>query len=365
MLDLDLAIGIELRLHDWPPIEATISRPEGFKVIEEVDGKPCSQWTGLRDGKFAVYLLKKRGIDHFSVISRLSSVLKERPGYLGIKDANAITEQLIYTRRKIIESYSEQSFSIEFRGFIDGKINHTGNIFEIELITENKDEVKERAEILRREGLLPAFIGYQRFGTRRPITHLVGKAITERDWCKAVEYILGYPFIWENVDIKKFRLAYMEGRVTDDLLERIPKQERSVYLELARGNCLSALKKSSVKPSFYVEAYQSYLFNRILSRKLLRSKIFERDEILVPTKPEDCDTECREVFDEEGIDKGSFYIEEVGVNLRPLRRKAFMNVSSIRVDVHNNLKIMFSLERGMYATLVLSEILNTDPKNFT
>ncbi|MEM0063894.1 MAG: tRNA pseudouridine(13) synthase TruD [Metallosphaera sp.] len=361
MHPLDIAIGIEFKVHEWEPLKAEIPRPDGFKVVEEIDRRPCNEWKGADSGKYAVYLLRKRGLDHFSVMAKLTKILGERPGYLGIKDANASTEQLIYVRKKRIESYSNSSFSIEFKGFTNQKLNHTGNRFEITLVSDEA-ELTKRVETIKREGTLPAFIGYQRFGTRRPITHLIGKALSQRDWCKAVDFILGYPFSEEKKEIKQFRKDYMK-RKTDRLqISNVPKQEREVYLELdSSGSCLSALKRSPVKLSFYLEAFQSYLFNRVLSRKLINSTTNEKDEIVIHVKPELCDTECKEVFEEEMVDKNSFLIEELGIRLKPLKRKAFMNISSIEL----NQELKFSLERGMYATVVLSEILNTDPKSFT
>lgn len=360
---LDLAIGIEFKVHQWPPIHVTIPRPDGFRVTEEIDGKPCTLWRGSERGRYAVYLLKKRGMEHNAVMTRLASLLGERPGYLGIKDANAVTEQLIYVSRKALDFHAEESFSIEFVGYTSTKLNHTGNIFSINLVTEDREEIGERINAIRKEGVLPAFVGYQRFGTRRPITHLVGKAITQRDWCKGVDFILGYPFIWENENIRVFRTQYMEGKVKEELLKKIPSQERKIYLELMKTqDCLSALRKSQVKLSFYVEAYQSYLFNRILSRKLRYSTVYETDQIVVPTDPKQCDAECMEVFEEEGIQRGSFHIEELGISLRPVKRSAFMSVRNLYFDGNY---VTFSLERGMYATVVLSEILNTDPKEFT
>lgn len=360
---LDLAIGIEFKVHRWASIRAEIPRPDGFRVTEEIDGKPCTAWRGSESGKYAVYLLRKRGMEHNAVMSRLASILGEKPRYLGIKDTNAVTEQLIYVTRKSKDFHREESFSIEFMGFTSTKLNHTGNIFSIKLETGDKEELKRRVNTIKGEGVLPAFIGYQRFGTRRPITHLVGKALTQRDWCKAVDFILGYPFVWENENIRLFREEYMKGEVKEELLRKIPSQGRNIYLELRKTeDCLSALRKSRVKLSFYVEAYQSYLFNRVLSRKLRYSTVHERDEITIPTDPKQCDAECLEVFEVEGIQRGSFHIEELGISLRPVKRNAFMNVRGLHFDGEF---VTFSLERGMYATVVLSEILNADPKEFT
>ncbi len=76
---------------DWRPLNATIPRPEGFVVIEEVNYTPCTAFRGDPNGRYAVFLLSKKGIDHFSAVSKVQSVLKRKVLYAGIKDANAIT----------------------------------------------------------------------------------------------------------------------------------------------------------------------------------------------------------------------------------------------------------------------------------
>ncbi|QKR00022.1 tRNA pseudouridine(13) synthase TruD [Metallosphaera tengchongensis] len=360
---LDIAVGIEVKVHDWKEVNVSVPRPDGFNVIEEVNGKPCDQWVGSQKGKFAVYLVEKRGVDHFKLISRLTKILGEKPSYLGIKDANATTMQIVYVRSKRLDAYTEKNLRIKFLGYTDAKLDHTGNIFKINLVTEETNELEERVRTLKDE-MLPAYVGYQRFGTRRPTTHLIGKAITQRDWCQAVKFMLGYPFLKESETMIKFRKDFMSGTISKDQLARAPYRERQVYLELDRsGDCLMALKRFLPQDlSFMVEAYQSYLFNRVLSRKLIYEKAKEDDIITLYTDPSLCDYECREVYEEENIGKNSFKIPELEVNLNNLRRNAFMRVKSLEFK---DGVLSFSLDRGMYATVVLSELLNSDPASFT
>ncbi len=95
--EIDIALGMERYYYeDWNEIDGTIERPNGFKVVEEIDFKPAHEWKGEEKGKYAVYLLTKWGIDHFSVLSEIQKVLHSKVNYMGIKDASAITSQLVY-----------------------------------------------------------------------------------------------------------------------------------------------------------------------------------------------------------------------------------------------------------------------------
>jgi len=63
---LDIELGLLYYTVDeaWSPLSARVPRPEGFIVIEEVDGRPCTEFRGGEEGDRAVYLLVKRGVDH-------------------------------------------------------------------------------------------------------------------------------------------------------------------------------------------------------------------------------------------------------------------------------------------------------------
>ncbi|BBD72450.1 tRNA pseudouridine synthase D [Sulfodiicoccus acidiphilus] len=364
---MDLVVGMETYfINSWPPLLGKVVRPEGFKVRELVDGgTDVSSWKGGEDGKLAVYLLWKEGRDHFSVVRELASVLRAKPSYMGIKDADAVTLQLL-----TVPNMPNLPQVVEGRGFVArlvGRTNvrpsHYGNRFNITLDIEDTGELHRRANEISALRILPAFIGYQRFGTRRPVTHVIGKLISQRDWCGALSFLVSRPFLGEGPQGRAFREAVQRGEL-EKALELIPsyfKQERVVLSRYTKtSNCLEALKASLVPPAFFVEAYQSYLFNRYLSRVIHKSK---RDTSLrLSTNFNECDEDCREIYLEEGIEKDSFRVKELKVSLRPIVRRAFMEVRDL--EVIGNV-LMFSLERGMYASVVLREILRGDPRLYT
>jgi len=350
---------------DWRPLNATIPRPEGFVVIEEVNYTPCTAFRGDPNGRYAVFLLSKKGIDHFSAVSKVQSVLKRKVFYAGIKDANAITHQLIYIdttgKPPEVTEWSEGNISLKFLGFMRGKFNHTGNIFEItiELIGEPYDELKERIRVVSSVGELPAYIGYQRFGTRRPTTHIVGKKLVQRDWCGAVDYIVGRPFPNESEVAKRFRSLYDSGDLKA-ALEAIPKgfhQERAVLKTLTTsGNCFHALKASRIPLSFYVEAFQAYLFNRCLSENLDSNQL----KLIIHGRYDPSDPVCRKVFLSEGV--YDLNVPELKIKIGKLERPKMMRIRNLKMEEN---RISFALDRGMYATVVLREILRADPLQFT
>ena len=78
-----------------------------------------------------------------------------------------------------------------------------GNNFKIN-ISDCSDELSSFTE----HNHILNFYGYQRFGSKRPVTHLIGKAILHRDFDKAVDLILSFTSDWlfptnENKEIVK------------------------------------------------------------------------------------------------------------------------------------------------------------------
>ena len=354
---------------DWEPLNVSIPRPQGFKVTEEISFKPVTEWRGKDKGKYAVYLLRKSGIDHFTAIDEITKIAGRKPKYIGIKDTNAITEQIIYFEGKPnIDTYKNEKFEIEFLGFSDEKFNHTGNVFEIELISDNEKELERRLNTISNVKYLFAYVGYQRFGTKRPNTHLVGKYLLLKDWCEAINWLVGRPFESENEIIKEARIAYEKGDY-EKALQIFPKKfrdEREVLKALIRGeDCLSALKKIKTPLRFFVEAYQSYLFNKYLSLMADSLRGREGDEVFltIPRRFDNSlDPVIKQIAIEEGILGYSFHIPEIKVSLTDFKRQAFMRLRNVKVK---NKKISFSLDRGMYATLVIREISRSDPRSFT
>ena len=49
------------------------------------------------------------------------------------------------------------------------------------------------------------FYGYQRFGSRRPVTHLIGRSLIQKDFTGAVDLLLSYTSEYDKVENTKLR----------------------------------------------------------------------------------------------------------------------------------------------------------------
>jgi tRNA pseudouridine13 synthase len=150
---------------------------------------------------------------------------------------------------------------------------------------------------------VPNYFGQQRFGSQRPVTHRVGLAAVAGDWEEAVRRYVGNPHEAEREGTREARQFADEQFASADpdwpaALERMPRRlryERSMLHRLdetgAGGQGETAPPASAdaddpyryalaAVPSnlqrLFVNAAQSYLFNRILSERLERGLPFDR-----------------------------------------------------------------------------------------
>ncbi|EPA06616.1 tRNA pseudouridine(13) synthase TruD, partial [Candidatus Nitrosarchaeum limnium] len=114
------------------------------------------------------------------------------------------------------------------------------------------------------------FYGYQRFGSKRPVTHLIGKALLRRDFKKAVELIVSFTSRYDSKENTEIREKLVDKSNYKKYLNQVPPQmdiERIVLQEMIDHD--DAQKAIHAVPlnlrRFYVQAYQSYLFNQTLS----------------------------------------------------------------------------------------------------
>jgi len=142
----------------------------------------------------------------------------------------------------------------------------------------------------RREVAVPNYFGQQRFGSRRPITHEVGLAVLRGEWRTAVRTYVADAFETEPSETRAARER--AGDAFDDgdwsgALEALPHRlgyERSMLHTLVDRDddsdpaafraALEAVPSSLQR--LFVNAAQSYAFNRILSERLERGLPFDR-----------------------------------------------------------------------------------------
>jgi tRNA pseudouridine13 synthase len=179
--------------------------------------------------------------------------------------------------------------------------SNLGNQFSIVVrkIPFSQAEVDHRIQKISKEiqssGGIPNFFGHQRFGLIRPITHIVGLKILRGDFKGAVMDFLSATSRYEKADATTAR---DELRATEDFklaASRFPVRlsyELAVLNRLASdpsnfANALRALPPRLLH--MFVSAAQGWLFNRFLSRRLVKNMPFNQCELgdLVSTLDED------------------------------------------------------------------------------
>jgi len=295
---LDLLVGMEYYISDCEGVGGRLrSSPEDF-IVEEVlvngDVVP-STLTGKgplrvepRPGPYTWVVVEKRRLDTISLVLMLSRRLNVRLrdiSYGGLKDTGAVTSQIISIRGvapaqlsgvdlgprvKVMGYFSmdrpftpREIWGNEFTVVVRG-INGDGSIFDC--VTR---QLLERG--------LPSYYGYQRFGLRRPNSHIIGKMIVLGDFESAVNELVARAYPHEDEAVKRARELAGRGDYAK-ALELMPRSikylpERLIMRQLVAdpGNYMNALGKLPVNLlKLYVEAYQSYLFNKALSLRIGR-----------------------------------------------------------------------------------------------
>jgi len=166
-----------------------------------------------------------------------------------------------------------------------------GNSFTIKIsgITQDQNQVIEQVNQTIQEvnalGGIPNFYGHQRFGTTRPITHLVGKAILNGNFEEAAMLFLAKPSPDEHPESNKARAELEQFRDFKAALENYPKQLRYEvsmlnYLNNNPNDFRGAFQVLPLKlQGLFVQAYQSYLFNRLLSERVKAGLPLNRAEV--------------------------------------------------------------------------------------
>ena len=260
-----------------------------------------------------VFRATLRGWDTNDFAARLSDALgvsRERVSWAGTKDKRAVTTQLfsVYgiepSALPTVEGAELSVVGRAGRAIEFGDLS--GNAFEVVV---GDPERPENAPAITAELSafgdptvadesvavddgpttvgVPNFFGQQRFGSRRPITHVVGLEIVRGEWEGAVMAYLGNPHEAEPTATREARAYVEEHRDWAGALERFPHAlgyERSMLHALADAgdDPGPAAFRAAVErlPSnlqrLFVHAAQSYAFNLILSERLERGVPFDR-----------------------------------------------------------------------------------------
>jgi tRNA pseudouridine13 synthase len=258
--------------------------------IKKISGKPALG-ASMSKQRFLLCVLAKRNWDTFVTIKNIASQLsidQTQIHIAGIKDAKAVTAQHVAIENVTIEDVEKihvKDVEVHPVGYFRDALSPfylLGNRFTITVnaVEHSESTVKRRiARIMKQlevQGGIPNFFGHQRFGSRRAITHIVGKAIVNGDLQSAAMLFLAKPSPHEHPESRTAREELQASRDFQRALESFPRQlrfERLMLRHLA-GNptdFAGAFQTLPVKLQLlFVQAYQSYLFNRFLSERVHR-----------------------------------------------------------------------------------------------
>ena len=388
--NLDFQIGIAVYSTQFTGIGGKIRvEPKDFQVTELISEK--AQNSINDQNGYAVYKLKKKKIDTNHALSGIFKQKGIRLKSLGLKDASAITEQFVCSGNKgiSIENFSTDKYSLQKIGFVKkplSKKDMIGNHFKLKITgcQNGLSAFTECDKVLN-------FYGYQRFGSKRPVTHLIGKAILQRDFKKAVALILSFTSIYDSKENTEIREKLSDEENYEKYYDQVPFQmdiERMVLKEMIEhGEPIRAIRIIPVSlRRFYVQAYQSFIFNQSLSAAFLDGEnLFEaqpgdicfdshgiigkyvkglEQNLALPFvgysyyKKTRFDFQISKILQQEEISPKDFFIKE----MQEVSSEGGFRQSAIRCSDYSSHDdvVEFSLSRGSFATILLREIMKPE-----
>ena len=301
--------------------------------------------------------------------------------------------------------------------------NLYGNRFTITIRNIDKNIQKRNIipmlDCLKEYSGFPNFFGVQRFGMIRPINHLIGRSLIDGDYETAVMTYLARPFSGETQELYNLRKELESTRNFARALQGFPDHlifEKSILNSLVHEpndyiNALQQLPRNLL--TLFINAYQSYLFNKMVSKRIiqeiplnqaiigdivlpLRQQMVQNEPILVTRMNIDkvnlqvskkkafisglligCDPLFSEgemgeiehqIIEEENINYLDFTIPEVPFLSSSGTRRSLLSpldtmnwelvVDSLKEE-KKALVLQFELLKGCYATVLLREIMKT------
>jgi tRNA pseudouridine13 synthase len=400
--------------------------PEDF-IVEERSLFPPED----PEGSITVAVVRHTNWEMNRLVRRLGTNLRigrNRIAFAGTKDKRSISTQLMTFQAPMEQVSSVTIPDVEFlklyRSRSETRLGALlGNDFKILVREIEKDDADARLEKIsseiRKLGGFPNFFGVQRFGVTRPITHLIGKAMVKGDFEDAVMLYVGEETEFEHEDCRDARKFIVETKDFTKALEVFPPMltfERMMIGHLSRNpgdfpGAIKTLPRNLVM--MFVHAYQSYLFNRILSLRIQAglplNAAVEGDVILPLDKNGSPDHRRyiraneanlervneqvsqgkgfvsgslfgsnpalaegamgdieKKVVDAEALDSDDFIVAELmQASSKGMRREIVSPVKDLRCEiVQDGAFFSFGLNKGCYATTLLREFMKSQMINY-
>lgn len=419
-------VGIEGHLTSTAGLGGILkATPEDF-IVEEISSPPPAS----SEGRFAIATVRVRNWETNRLVRQFARSLhisRRRIGFAGTKDKRALTTQLFSfenvppetvrgLRLKDLEVLD--AFQADRRLEIGDLVGNRFHIVVRDLAVPPEKAapvVEETARRLRTFGGFPNFFGVQRFGSVRPITHVVGRHIVHGEFRQAVEAYVANPIEGEDPESYEVRTALRETGDIQTALRTYPKSysfEKAILNHLAAhpNDHVGALRQLPFNLlMMFVHGYQSYLFNRILSERMRRGLpihepvagdlVLPADKRGLPDRERTIDVTCdnlervaqrcregkawvsgilfgskpefaggepgqieKEIVASEGLRPEDFIIPEIPrISSKGTRREILAPIRSLQATmVDDRLHVNAELTRGAYATCLLREFMKTE-----
>ena len=298
--EVDTLLGMDTYATGTEGIGGAIKRSVDDFIVEEVlvDGAKASIsgsvpsrviGSSAQKQRFLLCLLVKRNWDTFVATKNVAKSLgidHFRVQFAGIKDAKAVTAQHITIENVAAEDAAKVDVTdvkVVPIGYVREMLSLfylLGNSFTITIKDAEahgaaaSECIEQTMQQISAIGGIPNFFGHQRFGTTRPITHLVGKALAQGNFEDAAMLFLAKPSPHEHPASREARQTLQDTHDFKHAAEAFPKQlrfERLMLQHLAADptDFVGAFRRLPLKlQALFVQAHQSYLFNRFLSERM-------------------------------------------------------------------------------------------------
>jgi len=411
--EIDVKVGMGVYSTTGSPCPAKVRVvEEDFRVSELLEPQDLRRENG--PGLLPLYRVEKVGIDTFHVARIIAKEVGSRVSFAGMKDKRAVATQYLSptsTRCKKPSMIEGANFRAELAGYLPSPLTRRmvlGNSFAIVMrdACSGVEEKIEDAYRVCRARRLPNFFGLQRFGNRDPVTHLIGRELVAHKFEGAVMHLVATPRRNDEKRVMEAREMAWDGKYSSALEAFTEKQdlEKTLLRRLVRkrDDFLGALRALPIAVRrFFVHAYQSYVFNRTMTKALLGSldisaavrgdnwSRLRQDGLTleeVHGAKEDPKTGAlplvqlvgyayrdygsrfdrlvMEVLEEENLRPEHFYLKDAQeMSAEGGFRRASLTATGMGYACsERNASLSFALARGGYATTLLREIIKpTDP----
>jgi tRNA pseudouridine synthase, TruD family len=404
------------------------TEPEDF-VVKEISKHPDPK----PNGKYVIAEVTCRNWETNRLVrlmSRNMGISREKIGFAGTKDKRAITTQLMSFECPMESLNKINLDDLEIKNAYTGKRSIQigdliGNSFDIKVkeCDVPKDEIgvilNKVVSDIKSTGGFPNYFGVQRFGTIRPITHKVGELIVKGNVEGAVKSYLSDLSFFENEETQIARKKMSELEDWSELMHTVPDSlsfEKIMVSHLVEHpddwvGCIDILPRNL--QMMFVHAYQSYLFNMMLSERMrsgMPLNIPTVGDIIIPldsnkiplhenpilTTQNNIDLVTRQVktgkafititlFGSESIlsegEMGEIERKIIGsedvsekdfivpglphCNSKGSRREILCPVNDLSSDIEEDgYRVRFSLSKGNYATCLMREFMKSDMNRY-